>query len=127
MDNFFHYFILSMLFVNPSIASVGDHGQGLSEGLQQLKNGLTVIHRQSPNSQRMGVALVVDLGLKDFSCQQQAAPHLLEHLFFEGTSLFSANQLRQRIREKDGKANGLTTIEETIYTIDIQKDFLGFG
>ena len=90
---------------------------------QTLANGLHVIRHHRDTSDTFTVQLVVEVGLQDFPCQFQQAPHLLEHMLFEGTRRFDRKTLRQRIRDHGGESNGYTVEEYTHYTVDIHSDY----
>lgn len=90
---------------------------------QVLPNGLHVIRHHRDISDTFSAQVVVELGFQDFPCATQQAPHLLEHMLFEGTQRFDRKALRQRIRDHGGQSNGFTTEEYTHYTFDIHSDY----
>lgn len=90
---------------------------------QVLPNGLHVIRHHRDISDTFSVQLVVDVGFQDFPCETQQTPHLLEHMFFEGTRRFDRKALRQRIRDHGGESNAFTTEEYTHYTFDIHSNY----
>lgn len=90
---------------------------------QVLPNGLHVIRHHRDTSDTLTLQLVVDVGFQDFPCDKQQAPHMLEHMLFEGTRRFDRKTLRQRIRDHGGQSNAFTMEEYTHYTFDIHSDF----
>ena len=88
-----------------------------------LPNGLHVIRHHRDTSDTFTAQLIVEVGLQDFPCTMQQAPHLLEHMLFEGTKRFDRKTLRQRIRDHGGTTNGFTKEEYTHYTFDIHSDY----
>ncbi len=88
-----------------------------------LPNGLHVIRHHRNISDTFTAQLIVEVGLQDFPCATQQAPHLLEHMLFEGTQRFDRKTLRQRIRDHGGQSNGFTMEEYTHYTLDIHSDY----
>lgn len=90
---------------------------------QVLPNGLHIIRHHRDTSDTFTAQLVVEIGLQDFPCATQQAPHLLEHMLFEGTQSFDRKTLRQRIRDHGGTSNGFTKEEYTHYTFDIHSDY----
>lgn len=90
---------------------------------QVLPNGLHVIRHHRDTSDTFTAQLVVEVGLQDFPCKTQQAPHLLEHMLFEGTQRYDRKALRQLIRDHGGLSNGFTKEEYTHYTFDIHSDY----
>ncbi|CBL46968.1 Predicted peptidase M16 [gamma proteobacterium HdN1] len=92
-----------------------------------LPNGLHVIRHHRDFSDTLTLQLVVDVGFQDFTCEFAQAPHVLEHMLFEGTKRFDRKALRQRIRDHGGLSNGYTTEEYTYYTLDIHSSYPKIG
>lgn len=90
---------------------------------QVLGNGLHVIRHHRNDSDTFTAQVVVELGLQDFDCEKKQAPHLLEHMVFEGTQRFDAKALRQRVRDHGGKTRAFTVEEYTHYTLSVHSDY----
>ncbi|MDX1692673.1 MAG: pitrilysin family protein [Ketobacteraceae bacterium] len=89
----------------------------------QLDNGIPVITRKRNNNDLFSIQLVVDVGLRDFPCEDRHLPHVVEHVLFEGTETFDGKALRARIFDRGGHWEGYTRDEYTHYTLHIHKNF----
>ncbi len=89
----------------------------------QLDNGIPVITRKRHNNDLFSIQLVVNVGLRDYPCEDRHLPHVVEHILFEGTETFTGKQLRSRIFDKGGHWEGYTRDEYTHFTMHIHKNF----
>jgi predicted Zn-dependent peptidase len=87
-----------------------------------LDNGLHVIEQPQTGSDTVIMQLVVDVGLRDFPCEKQQIPHVVEHVLFELNTRYTPEELRRKTRDLGGNSNGLTTAETTLYTLSIHSD-----
>lgn len=122
--NWHHFLLFALFLLTPPTQAADSVTSGLFQITSQvLPNGLHVIRHHRDISDTFTAQLIVDVGLQDFTCEEQQLPHLLEHMLFEGTSRFDRQTLRQRVRDHGGRHNGYTTEEYTHYTVDIHSDF----
>lgn len=118
---------LSLALMASSLPAVAQSGK-LSHKLfdvtsSVLGNGLHVIEQPQASSDTVLVQLVVDVGLRDFACEQQQIPHVVEHVLFELNTRYTPEELRQKVRDLGGSSNGFTTAETTFFTLSIHSDY----
>ena len=89
----------------------------------RLANDIPVITRKRHNNDLFSIQMVVNVGLRDFPCEDRHLPHVVEHLLFEGTDSFDGKALRARIFDKGGYWEGYTRDEYTHFTLHIHKNF----
>jgi zinc protease len=85
-----------------------------------LKNGLTVLIRESHASEVVSCRLRVKTG-SIFEGEDMGAglSHYLEHLVCGGTTAsFTEEEIKERLRSIGGAANAYTSYDETVYFID---------
>jgi predicted Zn-dependent peptidase len=85
---------------------------------------MQVVLKQRTHARNVAVRLAVNVGFWDFPCATSQLPHLLEHLYFAGTSTHSEEELDALIQRHGGTWNATTDPERTIYEIDILSDRL---
>lgn len=95
----------------------------LKVGTDTADNGLQVIYHHRDDSDTFSAQLVVNVGLRDFSCDDKQLPHLLEHMLLEGTKRFDRKTLRQRIRNLGGSTSAYTRMDTTYFTISLHSDY----
>jgi predicted Zn-dependent peptidase len=88
-----------------------------------LGNGLHVIEQPQTSSDTVILQLVVDVGQRDFACEKQQIPHVVEHVLFELNTRYTPEELRQKVRDLGGSSNGFTTAETTFFTLSIHSDY----
>ena len=92
-----------------------------------LANGLTYYVRENfrPGS-RAQLRLVVDAGSAQESAEQSGGAHFLEHMLFNGTERFPANELTQVLESFGARfgpdVNAYTSFDETVYELSIATD-----
>ena len=123
--------ILPLLIGDPAMAAEKADGtqsdsvtsQIFNIDYYQLDNGIPVITRKRHNNDLFSIQLVVNVGLRDYPCEDRHLPHVVEHILFEGTETFTGKQLRSRIFDKGGYWQGFTSDEYTHFTINIHRQF----
>lgn len=85
----------------------------------KLPNGLDVLLKQRTQAHSVSIRLVVNVGMRNFSCPKRETSHFFEHLLFMGTSKHSEAELARLIQDHGGTWNGYTSPTETGYQIDI--------
>lgn len=88
-----------------------------------LGNGMQVIVAPRNTSDSVTLLLSVNVGLRDFPCEKQQIPHVIEHLLFENNTKYSPEELRNRIRDAGGSSNGWTNPDHTLVTVSIHSDY----
>lgn len=88
-----------------------------------LANGLHVMMAPRESSDSVMLQLVVNVGLRDFPCDKQQIPHVIEHLLFENNTRYGPEELRNKIRDLGGFSNGWTTDENTLISVSIHSDY----
>lgn len=88
-----------------------------------LKNGLKIIHQQVPNKAAY-CGLIIGVGTRDESEDEEGIAHFIEHVIFKGTEKRKAYHISSRIEDVGGELNAYTTKEDTcIYASFLAKDY----
>lgn len=116
-------FALHTAFAEASSAQRVSHA--LFEDVQSyiLDNGLHVITAPRTTSDSVTMQLVVRVGQRDFPCDKQQIPHVIEHVMFENNSRHSPEELRKKVRDLGGASNGWTNEENTLINVTIHSDY----
>lgn len=85
----------------------------------QLPNGLRVLLKERHQARSVSYRVVVNVGLADYPCGLKETPHFLEHLLFNGTSVYTETELDDLVEEHGGSWNAFTREESTDYELDI--------
>jgi len=85
----------------------------------QLPNGLRVLLKERHQARSVSYRVVVNVGQADYPCGQKEIPHFLEHLLFNGTSMYTESELDDLVEEHGGSWNAYTREESTDYELDI--------
>lgn len=101
----------------------------------KLENGLRYVVR--PNAEpkgRVSVRLRVNTGSLNETKENSGISHFIEHMVFNGSKKFKRNELIPEMQKRGlglgGDANAYTSLEETVYSMDIPKlddDTIGFA
>jgi len=84
-----------------------------------LNNGLEVIILEDHAHPLASVQLWIKAGsLHEEKWTGAGLAHLVEHMFFKGTSRRTASQISQEIQAKGGYVNAYTTFDRTVYWIE---------
>lgn len=79
-----------------------------------LANGAKIVHLQTP-SPVVYCGIMVGVGTRSESPEQNGMAHYIEHCVFKGTHRHTARQLIQEIEGIGGEINAYTTKEETTF------------
>lgn len=95
--------------------------------IERLDNGLTVYIRSNDNPGRqVQLRLVVDAGSVLQDDDQSAVAHFLEHMLFNGTAKYPANDLINVLQgfgmEFGADVNAYTSFDETVYELTVPTD-----
>ncbi|MDB2426017.1 insulinase family protein [bacterium] len=89
----------------------------------QLKNGLNVILVKSEKSPVVSVQMWVKTGGADEEKPVQGISHFIEHLVFKGTKSFGVGEIASTIEGSGGELNAYTSFDQTVFYVNISKDF----
>ena len=85
-----------------------------------LPNGLRFVHRRTL-SPVAHCGLHINTGTRDEQLAENGIVHLIEHMFFKGTSKRSAYHINNRLENVGGELNAFTTKEETVLHATVLK------
>lgn len=80
-----------------------------------LTNGLRVVMEEIPFVRSVSMGIWIGTGSRDESQEQSGVSHLLEHMFFKGTSTMNAKQLAEVFDGIGGQVNAYTSKEYTCF------------
>ncbi len=80
-----------------------------------LSNGVTLINDYRPSADDVAVFLVVRRGSRNETPATAGLAHVLEHLFFDGTSTRSARQISEEFSRLAARSNAFTGVEMVAY------------
>lgn len=97
-----------------------------------LDNGLTVYLRENETPGREAeLRLVINAGSAAEGDGPTGLAHFLEHMMFNGTELFPANELTDALAdfgtEFGADVNAYTTYDETVYTLSVPSSMTALG
>ncbi|NTV14805.1 MAG: insulinase family protein [Desulfobulbaceae bacterium] len=127
---FFIPLILALLVLVPGrFAGAGPYSQpGFYEPeVLRLGNGLTLILKERGEAPSVAIRLVVGVGHDDFSQGVKQSAHMVEHLFYMGTSIHDETEIDRLVQDHGGYSNAFTGSEETIHHLDIFNQYYLWG
>lgn len=93
--------------------------------LIELPNGIRIIHKEVNHTKIAHVGLMLDMGSRDESPEEQGLAHFLEHMAFKGTSKRNSFHIINRLESLGGELNAYTTKEKICFyasLLDIHLD-----
>ncbi len=81
-----------------------------------LPSGLTVLTETMPDVASVSLGLWFNVGTRHEEANQTGISHLLEHMFFKGTTKRDAKTMNRTIEAVGGSLNAYTAREQTAYT-----------
>lgn len=87
--------------------------------LVTLKNGIRIIHKQINHTKIAHVGLMLDIGSRDETKEEQGLAHFWEHMAFKGTSKRKAYHILNRLESLGGELNAYTTKEKICFYASI--------
>ncbi|MEO9483721.1 MAG: pitrilysin family protein [Ekhidna sp.] len=93
--------------------------------LIELPNGIRIIHKEVNHTKIAHVGIMLDMGSRDESPEEQGLAHFLEHMAFKGTSKRSSYHIINRLESLGGELNAYTTKEKICFyasLLDIHLD-----
>ena len=92
-----------------------------------LKNGLHVITSHMPHMESVSLGIWIGVGARHEEKRICGISHLMEHMLFKGTTLRTANDLKEAIEGVGGSFNGFTSEEVTCYLVKLPSKHLELG
>ena len=86
-----------------------------------LENGLVVLVYPIKTIPKVSVQLWYNVGSKDEKDGQRGLAHLLEHMIFKGTDIFSESDINMISHKLSGTCNAFTSYDYTCYIFDFPK------
>jgi zinc protease len=80
-----------------------------------LENGLTILVLPKTDIPQVMLNMVVGVGSKDEEINEKGIAHLIEHMFFKGTTSYSETDIDKIIYKLSGKMNAATSQDWTRY------------
>ncbi len=80
-----------------------------------LSNGIRIIHKQMAHTRIAHVGIMLDIGSRDESEDQQGIAHFWEHMAFKGTKKRKAYHIINRLDSLGGELNAYTTREKICF------------
>ena len=93
--------------------------------LIELSNGIRVIHKEVNHTNISHVGIMLDIGSRDESLEEQGLAHFLEHMVFKGTTNRNSYHIINRLESVGGELNAYTTKEKICFyasLLDIHLD-----
>lgn len=92
----------------------------------KLNNGLTIV-TEKRNFNNVVSGIFVGTGLINETAENNGISHLVEHMLFKGTKTKTAFELSNEIEEVGGECNAYTAETQTVYHVDILKEYWKTG
>jgi len=83
--------------------------------LIELPNGIRVIHQEVPQTKIAHVGIMLDIGSRDETPEEQGLAHFLEHMAFKGTARRNSYHIINRLESLGGELNAYTTKEKICF------------
>lgn len=93
--------------------------------LIELPNGIRMIHKEVPQTKIAHVGIMLDIGSRDETPEEQGLAHFLEHMAFKGTTKRNSYHIINRLESLGGELNAYTTKEKICFyasLLDIHLD-----
>lgn len=83
--------------------------------LIELPNGIRVIHKEIGHTKIANIGMMLDIGSRDETPEEQGLAHFLEHMAFKGTKKRSSYHIINRLESLGGELNAYTTKEKICF------------
>lgn len=83
--------------------------------LIELPNGIRIVHKQITHTKIAHVGIMLDIGSRDESLEEQGIAHFWEHMAFKGTKKRKAFHIINRLDSLGGELNAYTTREKICF------------
>ncbi len=81
----------------------------------ELENGIRVVHRQVDHIKIAHIGIMLDIGSRDETREEQGLAHFWEHMAFKGTKKRKAYHIINRLESLGGELNAYTTKEKICF------------
>lgn len=85
----------------------------------KLKNGLTVLFKESHKSPVVSIQMWVRTGSADEQKGEEGISHFIEHLVFKGTNEYGVGEIASCVEAAGGEINAYTTFDQTVFYITL--------
>ncbi|MBI4769888.1 MAG: insulinase family protein [Chloroflexi bacterium] len=92
-----------------------------------LSNGFRAWTHARPGTGTVALRLVVPVGSRHETRQNNGVSHFLEHMLFTGTARWPEHEVSEIIRRRGGEVNAYTGVEETVYWLHLPAGDLDLG
>ncbi|MBV6646148.1 MAG: insulinase family protein [Cyclobacteriaceae bacterium] len=92
--------------------------------LVELNNGIRLIHKQVENTKIAHLGLMLDIGSRDETNDEQGLAHFWEHMAFKGTQKRKAFHILNRLESLGGELNAYTTKEKICFYASVLQNHL---
>ncbi|WP_019989215.1 M16 family metallopeptidase [Rudanella lutea] len=83
--------------------------------LHTLPNGIRIVHKQILHTQIAHCGIMLDIGSRDETPEQQGLAHFWEHMAFKGTEKRRSHHIINRLENVGGELNAYTTKEKVCF------------
>lgn len=83
--------------------------------LIELANGIRIAHKQVTHTKIANVGIMLDMGSRDETLEEQGIAHFLEHMAFKGTKKRNSYHIINRLESLGGELNAYTTKEKICF------------
>lgn len=80
-----------------------------------LSNGIRIAHKETPSNSVAHCGLILDIGSRDETIEEQGLAHFWEHMVFKGTKKRKAFHIINRLESVGGELNAYTTKEKIAF------------
>lgn len=95
--------------------------------ITRLDNGIRVITESVPNTNSVGISILIDASPQNESAGQSGLAHLCEHAMFLGTNLRDRDQLSSFIDTSGGNMGGFTAPDYTCFYGHVMQDYVSYA
>ncbi|WP_258098811.1 M16 family metallopeptidase [Marinoscillum pacificum] len=92
--------------------------------LIELPNGIRIIHKQISNTKIAHVGIMLDIGSRDETPEEQGIAHFWEHMAFKGTKKRKSFHIINRLDSLGGELNAYTTREKICFYASVLDNHL---
>jgi len=88
-----------------------------------LKNGIRVIHNHITTTRIVHCGIMLDIGSRDETSQNQGIAHFWEHMAFKGTRKRKSFHILNRLESLGGELNAFTDKEKILFYASLRDDY----
>jgi predicted Zn-dependent peptidase len=91
--------------------------------IHTLKNGIRVVHNRVPSTRIVHCGIMLDIGSRDETENNQGIAHFWEHMAFKGTRKRKAFHILNRLESLGGELNAFTDKEKILFYASIRDEY----